>query len=88
VNILDRTSLLPYSSLYWALHRTVDYPSAASFLCSVADPGSGAFLLQGSGSESGMIFFRISDPYDIPNSIYLQDFTFKNGEKQAKLNFV
>jgi hypothetical protein len=53
---------------------------------SVADPGSGAFLLQGSGS--GMHFFRISDPYDFPNSRYLQDFTFKNDEKQEKLNFV
>jgi hypothetical protein len=29
-----------------------------------------------------------SDPYHIPNSIYLPDFTFKNGEKQEKLNFV
>jgi hypothetical protein len=54
---------------------------------SVADPdtGSGEFLPQGSGS--GMNFFpdpgsRIHDPYDVPNSIYLQDFTCKNGEKQ------
>jgi hypothetical protein len=43
------------------------------------------------GSGSGMIFFldpgsRIPDPYHIPNSIYLQDFTFKNdGKKQEKL---
>jgi hypothetical protein len=41
----------------------------------------------------GMIFFpdpgsQIPDPYDVPNSIYLQDFTFKNGEKQEKINFV
>jgi hypothetical protein len=50
------------------------------------DPGSGAFIPQGSGS--GMIFFRIRDPYDVPNSIYLQDFTFKNGEKKEKSNFV
>jgi hypothetical protein len=44
--------------------------------------GSGAFLPQGSGS--GMIFFQIPDPCHAPNSIYLQDFTFKNGEKQEK----
>jgi hypothetical protein len=53
------------------------------FHSSVADPGSGAFLPQ----VSGMIFFRIPDPYHVPNSIYLQDFTFINGEKQEKLNF-
>jgi hypothetical protein len=35
-----------------------------------------------------MIFFRIPDPYHVPNSIYLQDLTFKKGEKQEKLNFV
>jgi hypothetical protein len=39
-------------------------------------------------SGSGMIFSRIPDPYDVPNSIYFQDFTFKIGEKQEKLNFV
>jgi hypothetical protein len=31
---------------------------------------------------------RIPDPYHVPNSIYVQDFTFKNGEKQEKFNFV
>jgi hypothetical protein len=40
------------------------------------------------GSGSGMIFFRISDRYHVLNSIYLQDFTFINGEKQEKLNLV
>jgi hypothetical protein len=41
------------------------------------------------GSGSGMIFFpdpgsRIPDPYYVLNSIYLQDFTFKNGENRKK----
>jgi hypothetical protein len=41
--------------------------------------------------KSGMIFSldpgaRIPDPYHIPNSIYLQDFTFEIGEKQEKSN--
>jgi hypothetical protein len=31
---------------------------------------------------------RIPDSYHVSNSIYIQDFTFKNGEKQEKLNFV
>jgi hypothetical protein len=38
------------------------------------------------GSGSGMIFFRIPDPYHVPNSVYLQDFIFINGEKQEKKN--
>jgi hypothetical protein len=57
------------------------------------DPGSGAFLPQGSGSGIRNYFFldpgsRIPDSYDVPKSIYLQGFTFKNGKKQEKLNFV
>jgi hypothetical protein len=55
------------------------------------DPGSGAFLPQGPGSRIRDDIFsgsRISDPYHVPNSIYLQDFTFKNGEKQEKFIFV
>jgi hypothetical protein len=56
------------------------------------DPGSGAFLPQGSGSgirDPGWFFLPdpgsgIPDPYDVPNSIYLQDFTFKNDQKQEK----
>jgi hypothetical protein len=59
--------------------------------CCGSGPGSGAFLPLGSGFEIRDDFFsgsRISDPYDVPNSIYLQEFTFKNGEKQEDLNFV
>jgi hypothetical protein len=48
----------------------------------VADPGSGSLIFfPGPGS-------RIQDPFHVPNSIYLQDVTFKNGEKQEKFNFV
>jgi hypothetical protein len=53
--------------------------------------GSGAFLPQGSGIRIWDDIFSgslISDPYHVPNSIYLQDFTFKNGKKPEKLNFV
>jgi hypothetical protein len=38
---------------------------------------------------SGMIFFRIPDLGSrILTTSQIQDFTFKNGEKQEKLNFV
>jgi hypothetical protein len=47
------------------------------------DPGSGSGIRGDFFSGS-----RTSDTYHVPNSIYLQDFTFKNGEKQEKLNFV
>jgi hypothetical protein len=50
--------------------------------------GSGPFLPQESKIRIRDDFFQISDPYHIPNKIYLQDFTFKNGRKQEKLNFV
>jgi hypothetical protein len=52
---------------------------------SVADPGSGAFLPQGSGIRDD--FFP--DPGSrILTTSQIQDFTFKNGEKHEKLNFV
>jgi hypothetical protein len=51
---------------------------------SVADPDPVHFYPK----DPGWFFLRIPDPYHVPNSIYLQDFTFKNGEKQEKLNFV
>jgi hypothetical protein len=47
------------------------------------DPGSGAFLLQGSGIRDD--FFSGSR---ILTTSQIQDFTFKNGEKQEKLNFI
>jgi hypothetical protein len=55
--------------------------------CSVADPdpGSGAFLPQGSGSGIREDFFSGSR---ILTTSQIQFFTFKNGEKQEKLNFV
>jgi hypothetical protein len=45
------------------------------------------------GSGSGMIFFpdpgsRIPYSYHVPNSIYLQDFTFKMAKNRKKFNFV
>jgi hypothetical protein len=34
-----------------------------------------------------MILFRIPDPYDVTNSIYHQDFIFKNAEKKGQIKF-
>jgi hypothetical protein len=55
------------------------------------DPDPVYFYTKDKGSGSGMILFQdpgpqIPDPYHVPNSIYFQDFTFKKGEKQEKLN--
>jgi hypothetical protein len=56
-------------------------------LISVADPdpGSGAFLPQGSGIRDDL-FPDLGSR--ILTTSQIQDFTFKNGEKQEKLNFV
>jgi hypothetical protein len=49
------------------------------------DPGSGAFLPQGSGIRIRDDFFSGSR---ILTTSQIQDFTFKNGEKQEKVNDV
>jgi hypothetical protein len=54
--------------------------------CSVADPDPVTFYPKDPGSGSGMIFFP--DPGSrILTTSQIQDFTFKNGEQQEKLNF-
>jgi hypothetical protein len=80
-------------NLPWHLVLVLRMKLRINILNSVADPdpGSGPFLpprIQDQGSWMIFSRSRISDPYHIPNSIYLQDFTYEYGEKQEKLNFV
>jgi hypothetical protein len=56
--------------------RIRDYFSSGS---QISDPGSWILDL---GSWVPDLGSRIPDPYHVANSIYLQNFTFKNGEKQ------